>query len=391
VRRRAKVLIGVAAVVVVLIAARIAAPAVVLRYVNNSLADMGDYRGHVDSVNLYLWRGGYAARNLEIVKAEGKVETPFVSIPRMDLTMQWNALLHGRVVGEMHMFSPVINVVQSESSAEAQVGSGVNWPQEIRELFPFQLNSVRAEDGLITFRAPGIETNDSITMREARFELRNLTNEQLRDKEAFADVDLEGRVMGNAPLKLTGQIDPNEQAPTFNIDLSIEHGRLVDFNPWLRRFLKVDAEAGEFSMYSELASAKNRFEGYVKPILENPKIFDSKEDSEGPFHKAWEALVGLAAKILENKEEKQVATEIPLRGEIESPEAGIIPAIVGLARNAFVAAFSHSLEGSISLRNVVDDVRCLGSDANAGVAEAPPGDKKAEREQRRRERKHEAC
>jgi hypothetical protein len=391
VRRRAKILIGIAAVGAVLVGARIAAPAMVLRYVNRSLADMGAYSGHVDSVDLVLWRGGYAARNLEIVKTEGKVETPFVSIPRTDLTMQWKALWHGRVVGEMHMYAPVINVVQSESSQEAQVGSGVNWPQEIRDLFPFQLNSVTADNGLITFRAPGIETDDSITMRDARFELRNLTNEQRRDKDAFADIELEGRIMGNAPLKLTGQIDPNEEAPTFDIDLSIEHGRLVDFNPWLERFLKVDAEAGEFSMYSELASARNRFEGYVKPILESPKIFDAKQDSEGPFHKAWEALVGLAAKILENKQARQVATEIPLRGEIESPQAGLIPAIVGLARNAFVAAFSHSLEGSISLRDVVDDVRCLGTDSKAGVAQAPAGDKKAEREQRRRERKHESC
>jgi hypothetical protein len=221
-------------------------------------------------------------------------------------------------------------------------------------------------------------------MRDANFELRNLTNEQRLDKDAFADIELTGTIMGNAPLKLSGQIDPNEQSPTFDIDLSIENGRLVDFNPWLRRFLKVDAEAGKFSMYSELASANDRFEGYVKPILEDPKIFDSKEDEEGPFHKAWEALVGLAAKILENREAKQVATEIPLRGKIENPQAGIIPAIVGLARNAFVAAFSHSLEGSISLRNVAEGVRSLG---NGDAAAEPPADsKKSAREERRKER-----
>ena len=56
-RRRAKILIGVAAVVAVLVGARIAAPVVVLRYVNDSLAEMGAYRGHVDSVDLFLWRG----------------------------------------------------------------------------------------------------------------------------------------------------------------------------------------------------------------------------------------------------------------------------------------------------------------------------------------------
>ena len=47
-------------------------------------------------------------------------------------------------------------------------------------------------------------------------------------------------------------------------------------NPWLREFLKVDAEMGVFSMYSELAAAENRFEGYVRPILEDPQFVSAE-------------------------------------------------------------------------------------------------------------------
>ena len=85
-----------------------------------------------------------------------------------------------------------------------------------------------------------------------------------------------------------------------------------------------------------------------------------KEETSGPFQKAWAALVALAAKIFENREEKQVATKIPVRGDIEDPKAGIIPAIVNLARNAFIAAFSHSLEDSITLsdRDSTVKVQC---------------------------------
>src|SRR5262249_50061383 len=133
-----------------------------------------------------------------------------------------------------------------------------------------------------------------------------------------------------------------------------------DVNPWLRRFLKVDAAAGSFSMYAELAAAKGHFEGYVKPFLEHPKITSAKEDSPAPFQKLWAGLVALAAKIFENRQEKQVATKIPVRGEIEDPKAGILPAIVNLARNAFVAAFSHSFENSITLtdRDPTINVEC---------------------------------
>src|SRR5690606_2719073 len=130
--------------------------------------------------------------------------------------------------------------------------------------------------------------------------------------------------------------------------------------PWLQEFLNADAHAGAFSLYSELAAADGRFEGYVKPILENPEFFDADEEKGKPFKKAWEALVSFGAKLFENRAEDQVATQVPLSGEFENPDAGIVPAIVNLLRNAFLGAFTHSLEGSISLRNVAESAACLG-------------------------------
>jgi hypothetical protein len=358
--KRTKAFIAVAAIGTVVLGSLAALPYVVKHYVNRELANMGDYHGHVEHVSVFLWRGGYALRDLEIVKIASKKEVPFAKIPQMDLTLQWDALFHGRAVGEVLMHDPVLNFVQSDSGESSQLGGGTNWPAQIRNLFPFRLNVVEATNGLLTFQAPGIQENDVLTMRDTHLMLRNLTNVQRKNEDAFAEIDVEGRVMGNAPVKLTGKLDPNANTPTFDIDLSLEAAKLVDVNPWLRRFLKVDAADGVFSMYSELAAAKGHFEGYVKPILEHPKITSAKEEAPGPFQKLWAGLVALAAKIFENRQEKQVATKIPVRGDIEDPKAGILPAIVNLARNAFVAAFSHSFENSITLtdRDSTINVQC---------------------------------
>jgi hypothetical protein len=380
--RRAAIVIGVLAVIGV--AARLAAPMLLERYVNRQLADMGEYRGTISGVELQVLAGGYVLRDLTIVDADSVGDTPFVAMPAMDLTLQWRALFRGRAVGEVVMHDAVLNFVQGPSDEQQQLGGGVNWPQEIRDLFPFRLNVVEARNGLVTFRAPGISTNDSLTIRDFQMRLRNLTNVQGVEAPAFAEIDVRGGIMGNAPIALTGRIDPNEMTPTFDIDLSIEGARLVDVNPWLREFLKVDAEMGVFSMYAELASAEGRFEGYVRPILEDPQFVDANEDEKGPFRKAWEGLVNVAAKILENRQEEQVATQIPLRGEIEDPDVDILTTMVNLLRNAFVAAFSHSLEGSINLRDVAGEV--LGDDSAADGSDAA---REAEREPSRRERREE--
>ena len=269
--RRTLLVIGVVAAVA--IAARLAAPLVAERYVNRALADMGEYHGRVSGIDLSLIRGGYVLRNLQIVKNDATPETPpFATIPTMDLTLQWRELFKGSAVGQVVMNEPQLNLVQSEANQEKQLGTGVNWPEKIRDLFPFTLNVVEVRNGLVMFRAPGISTDDSLTVRDFNLQLLNLTNVQDLEEPAFADLDARGFIMGNAPIVLTGSIDPNEMVPTFDIDLSIEGAKLVDVNPWLREFLKVDAEMGVFSMYSELAAAEGRFEGYVRPILEDPQF-----------------------------------------------------------------------------------------------------------------------
>jgi hypothetical protein len=218
-RRITKVLIALLLLAAVAVAARVAAPTVVKHYVNLALADMGEYTGSVTDVDLFLLRGGYGLRNVRVVKLDSTADTPFIEMPTMELSLQWRALFRGRAVGEVVMFEPVVNLVQGESASDQQLGTGANWPQEVRDLFPFKLNAIEVLNGLVTFRAPGIATEQSLTVRDFHLLLHNLTNVQAREAEAFADLALDGKIMGNAPIELTGRFDPNAEAPTFDIDL----------------------------------------------------------------------------------------------------------------------------------------------------------------------------
>lgn len=351
-RRSQRIVVALLITSAVLIAVRAALPFAVKSYVNTELADMGEYSGHVEDVDLALLRGAYLLKGVTVVKPSAANADPFLVLDEMDISLQWNALANGRLVGELKMHAPIVNMIQGEAEEETQLGAGVNWPAEIRELFPFTFNRVEVLNGTVTFRAPGIEAEESLELRDARLVLHNLTNVQDEDQEAFADVELEGAVMGNAPLALSGRFDPNSNLPKFDLNLVLEGAQLADVNPWLEEFLNVDAEGGSFSMYTELAAADGRFEGYIKPIMEDPHIFSMEEPSSGPFQKAWEALVGVAAALFENRETDQVATQIPFSGEIDAPRAGLLEAMLNLLRNAFVAAFSQSIDGTVSLENV---------------------------------------
>ena len=345
--------IAIAAVVVVAAAILVRAvlPTLVLRYVNDRLADMGDYRGHVADVDLALVRGAYELHNLTVIKPESMAEEPFLAMPNLDISIKWSELFDGQLVGEVQMHKPVLNMVQGERAEETQLGTGVDWVDQVSKLFPFRFNRVEVIDGTATFRAPGIERDQSLTVHAVDALLSNLTNVEQSNNPAFAAFELRATFGKDAPLVISGRANPLSELPTFDVNLSLENASVVEVNPWLREFLNVDAEAGDFSMYAELAAADGRFEGYIKPILNNAEIFRLDEPSTGVLQKAWEAIVDAASEILEADDE-QVATQIPFAGEIESPEAGLLAAVVNLLRNAFVAAFTHSLEGTVTLDDV---------------------------------------
>jgi hypothetical protein len=362
-RKRKKLLVGLVAVAAVLVAVRVALPHIVKAQINSRLAEMGDYGGHVSNVDLALLRGAYALHDLTVVKRNLDREQPFLELETLDMSIQWGALWDGSLVGEAILLRPRLNLVQGEGDSDSQLGRGINWPDEVRQLFPFNFNRVEVDQGTVTFRAPGIDADHALDLRELHAEVRNLTNVKERDRQAFAEFQAQGKILGHAPVKLQGRLDPNEDLPALDFNLELEDADLVEVNPWLRAFLNVDAEKGTFSLYSEMATAEGRFEGYVKPILEDATIFRLDEEASNPLQKVWEALVELAANIFENPPEDQVATRIPLSGELESPDADLLSTFVNLSRNAFVAAFSHSIEGRISMKDVTGDQDTESNDA----------------------------
>lgn len=52
-------LIALGSLIVLLVALQLALPYLVRDYLNEKLADMGDYRGQVSDVDLAWWRGAY--------------------------------------------------------------------------------------------------------------------------------------------------------------------------------------------------------------------------------------------------------------------------------------------------------------------------------------------
>jgi len=375
--RRRKIAIALLAVVLLLVAARVALPYLVEDYANKRLAALDSYDGHVGDIDIHLWRGAYSIDDIQIVKTGASRPVPFFRSDRVDLSLEWRSLLRGSLVAEASFLGPEVNLVQGRNAAESQLGKEENWNARLEELFPFRFNTIEVVDGTVRFLAPGINTRDAITARHVNGSVSNLTNVLETGKETFADFRVTADVLDGAPAKVAGSVDAFAAQPTFDVNLEVKKVQLPQVNPWLREFIKADAEAGKFELYMELAAADGKFKGYAKPILQDVDIYRSGEEEQSALKRIWEGFLDFAANVLENKDADQVAARIPFSGTIKNPHTSLFATIASVMRNAFVSAFARSLEGSITLRDVKKNLDEL--DTNDAPKEAKASKKKDDR------------
>ncbi len=139
-------------VLAILAAARLSLAFAIEHYVNRTLNRHADYAGHLGNLRLDLWRGAYVIEDLELLKRSGRAVEPFLSASSVDLSIQWSALQHGAIVGEVTFHRPTMNFVLAPSPQDDQTEIDADWRQTLLDLFPFRIDQVQVRDGRLRFR-----------------------------------------------------------------------------------------------------------------------------------------------------------------------------------------------------------------------------------------------
>jgi hypothetical protein len=333
-----------AVVVVLIVAARVAAPYVIKRVVNQKLAELDGYTGSVDDVDLSLWRGAYQVQTIDIEKTGGKVPVPFVAIERLDLGLDWRALLDGSIVARVALFRPQVNFVKGPTKATTQTGKEADWRKTLEELAPLDIERFLIVDGEVHYRDFHAKPKVDVLVDHFNVTVTNLTNSKDMTGTRVAKLKADGVLMRSGQLSMEGDIDPFQKQPTFQVKTKLEKLHIKELNDFLKAYVNVDAEKGNLSLYSEVDAKNGRFKGYLKPLIEGLDILKWKQEDERPIHKLWEGLVGAVAEVFNNQSKDRLATRIPLDGRFENPDVHTWDAIAEVLRNAFLQALRHGLD-----------------------------------------------
>lgn len=333
---RRKPLGSLAALAVVLAGVRLALPAVVKARLNRSLGSLESFQGHVDRVDISLWRGGIVLRGLSLLS---RSEPLRLDVRALDVSVDWRALLHRRVVARVVADHPAATVGAEKPSTGAKAAkkeTGEKLPATMTQMMPVDINRFYVRDGRIGLAATADQPE--VRLSSVNVEIDNLTNAK---GNSPARAHATGNVMDQGTAEVDLAFDPLAEKPTFNLAVTLKKIDLPALNPVLQRQFGVSVKRGTLEMVCEAHAKDGNFDGYVKPFVQDVKAGKGR----GPLGAVKQAVLGAAAEILKNPKTQAVAAKAPFHGTFDDPSVGTWAAALSVFRNAFVKALSPSLEG----------------------------------------------
>ncbi|MCE3279021.1 MAG: hypothetical protein K0S44_1212 [Bacteroidetes bacterium] len=345
-RRGIKILMGI---LIVLIALRIALPYIVLKYANKTLSTMHGYYGHVNDVDIALYRGAYKIKNVYLNKVDTLTmeETEFFQARMIDLSVEWEALIDGKIVGELEFHDPRLKFTKEKTKAEELEKDTTDFRKLLNDFMPLQVNRFEIINGVIQYQDPTSTPKVDIQLDNAHILAENLKtekSEKLLPAKVTADANI---YKGHLSLELN--LDPFAKAPTFDMNAELKDTHLPELNDFFKAYGKFDVNRGTFGLFTEVASKEGNFVGYVKPVIKDLDILGMEDREDNILQKAWEAIVGGAGQLLRNQKHDQVATKVPLEGNFKDTEVNILYAIVEILKNAFIQALQPTIDQQINI------------------------------------------
>lgn len=337
----------------ILILVRLILPSVVLHYANKTLAGMNGYYGHIEDIDIALIRGAYKIDSIYLNKVDTitQKQTSFFSASEIDLSVEWKALFHGSIVGELIFEKPILKFSKDKVEPKDLRNDSTDFRKLLDDFMPLRVNRFEVNHGQIQYIDQFSSPRVDVMMTDVNVLALNLKNSYdsavLLPATVQADADI---YEGTLDFKM--KLNPLADQPTFDMNAELKNTNLVLLNDFFQAYANLDVNKGTFGMYAEVAAKQGAFTGYVKPIVQGLDVYGPEDKKDNIFRKIWEGLAGGASEVLENQPKDQFATKIPFEGRLDDPKANVWVTITNVLQNAFVNALQPSIDNDINIGSV---------------------------------------
>lgn len=354
-REKINTLLFITALLILIVAAvRIWLPYGVKGYVNGALRDIPGYTGSVGDIDIALLRGAYVIQDLDLRRVDATSDIPLLSIDNADISIEWKALFHGRIVSEIVLTRPGFHYVfEDHREPQAPTPETVSWLDAVKDLVPIAINHLEIVDGKIAFQQISSDPKIDVNLDQLNLVATNLRNVDSSDGELNSTVHASAVSIGDGAITIDGDMNLLRTIPDIDISLALDNASAPAFNQLISHYAGVAFKRGTISVYSELAIADGYLVGYIKPVLDEIEILDQ---DQGLISTLWESIVGFLSLLLENPTTDAIATKVPFEGDLNNPDTDVLAGIGNILKNAWLEAFKKTIDNDVD----IDDAKTAG-------------------------------
>lgn len=343
-------------IVLTLIVIRMILPSVVLHFANKALSEMDGYYGHIDDVDIRLFRGAYIINDIYLNKVDsvsGK-QTPFFKAEIIDLSVEWGSIFDGALVGELTFESPELIFTKEVVELNDLQDDSSDFKSLLKDFMPLKVNRFEVHKGIVRYIDSTAKPQLNILLTDLHVLAFNLTNVTDSEIELPATVTATANVY-EGKLDMSMKLNALAEEPTFDLNMELKKTNLVLLNDFFKAYGKFDVNSGVFGLYTEMAAKDGKFIGYVKPIIQNLDVVGPEDRKDSFLSKLWESAVGVTGAVFKNQKKDQFATKVTIEGSFVNPEIKTMDAIWQVLRNAFVQALVPQVDNEITIDSVGTD------------------------------------
>ncbi|MGE5190686.1 MAG: DUF748 domain-containing protein [Gemmatimonadota bacterium] len=193
---------------------------------------------------------------------------------------------------------------------------------------PVTIGVVTLQGGTIDFSDRFIKPAYSATLSEIGGRVSGLSSEETRT----ADVDLRGRLGTEAPLEITGKINPLRSDLFVDLNVAFKDIDLSPMTPYSGKYLGYAIEKGKLTLNLRYLIEKRKLEATNRVFIDQ-FTFGDRVDSPD----ATKLPVTLAVALLKNRA-GEIALDVPVSGNIDDPKFSVFRIVLKVLMNLLVKA-----------------------------------------------------
>lgn len=352
-KKRTYYIIG--SILTILLIIRIFLPSIVLHYANRSLSEMDGYTGRVKDIDISLYRGAYTIDSIYIHKLDSATgeEHPFISAQMVDLSIEWRALMKGKLVGEIEFDHPILLFTKDKAELTDVAKDTTDFRKLLKDFMPLRINRFEIRNGSIRYVDHTSSPKVDIALTDAYVLAENLTNASNEKEKLPSSVQAHAQAY-EGELELTMGLNALAQHPTFDLTAELKAANLTLLNDFFIAYGGFDISQGTMSLFTEFAAINGNFKGYVKPIIKDLQVKGVEDQNDSFGQQIKETVIDAAGEILKNQRKEQLATKIPIEGSFSNTTIDTWEAVFEVLRNAFIEALMPSVDHEINLSSAAE-------------------------------------